>query len=42
MSAEQERTSKAGSLKLNYGAVETSKKRNIEAVRRLQDDYLAR
>lgn len=40
VSAEQERTSKAGSLKLNYGGVATSRRRNVEAVQKLRDDYL--
>ena len=40
VTAEQERTSKPGSLKLNYGGVSTSKKRNVDAVQRLRDDYL--
>lgn len=40
VTAEQERTSKPGSLKLNYGGVSTSKNRNVEAVQRLRDDYL--
>lgn len=38
--AEQERTSKPGSLKINYGGVTTKKTRNVEAVQRLRDDYL--
>jgi hypothetical protein len=40
--ATQERTSKAGSLKLNYGGISTTRTRNDEAVRRLRDDYLNR
>lgn len=39
-SAAQERTSKAGSLKLNYGGVTTTRTRNDEAMRRLREDYL--
>ena len=39
VSAEQERTSKAGSLKHNYGGIATSQKRNQEAIDRLKDDY---
>jgi hypothetical protein len=35
----QERTSKAGSLKRNYGGVNTSKRRNHEALERLKDEY---
>jgi hypothetical protein len=37
--AAQERTSKAGSLKLNYGGISTSQTRNQEAVRRLREDF---
>lgn len=37
--AEQERTSKAGSLKHNYGSVTTSKKRNQRALDRLRDEF---
>ena len=39
VTAEQERTSKAGSLKHNYGSVTTSKKRNQQALDRLRDEY---
>ena len=39
VSASQERTSKPGSLKLNYGGVSTSKERNDEAIERLRDEY---
>ncbi len=42
VTAEQERTSKPGSLKLNYGGVSTSQTRNEEAIRKLRDDYLLR
>ena len=38
LEARQERTSKQGSLKLNYGGIETSKRRNSEAVERLKED----
>ncbi|HZT34373.1 MAG TPA: TraR/DksA C4-type zinc finger protein [Nitrososphaera sp.] len=38
--ATQERTSKAGSLKHNYGSVSTSKKRNHEALAKLREEYL--
>src|SRR4026209_1230650 len=37
MTAEQERTSKAGSLKINYGGVSTSKTRNHAALERLRE-----
>jgi hypothetical protein len=39
ITAHQERTSKSGSLKINYGGVTTSQVRNQEAVERLKDDY---
>jgi hypothetical protein len=39
VSAFQERTSKQGSLKLNYGGISTRSKRNIEALNRLLDEY---
>jgi uncharacterized protein (DUF1697 family) len=39
ISAEQERTSKAGSLKLNYGGITTARTRNAAAVARLRDEY---
>lgn len=39
LSAVQERTSKAGSLKINYGGIATTKTRNLEAIQRLKDDY---
>ena len=39
ISAEQERTSKAGSLKLNYGGITTARSRNTAAVARLRDEY---
>ena len=39
VSAQQERTSKAGSLKLNYGGIATSQKRNQEGMDRLKDDF---
>jgi hypothetical protein len=39
MSAVQERTSKAGSLKLNYGGITTTRTRNDEAMRRLKDEH---
>jgi hypothetical protein len=37
--AEQERTSKPGSLKRNYGGVTTSKKRNQQALDKLRDEH---
>lgn len=40
--SQQERTSKAGSLKINYGGVATKKERNHEAMRRLRDAYSQR
>jgi hypothetical protein len=42
MTASQERTSKEGSLKINYGAVATNATRNQEAIDRLREDYLDR
>lgn len=39
MSAEQERTSKPGSLKHNYGGITTSKTRNVQAIERLRDEF---
>lgn len=39
LSASQERTSKAGSLKLNYGGISTSSTRNEDALNRLLDAY---
>ena len=39
VSGSQERTSKQGSLKLNYGGISTSSKRNDEALNRLLDEY---
>jgi hypothetical protein len=35
----QERTSKPGSLKRNYGGVNTRTKRNYRALERLKDEY---
>jgi hypothetical protein len=40
VTATQERTSKAGSLKHNYGSVTTSKRRNQEAIEKLREEYL--
>ena len=37
----QERTSKQGSLKKNYGGVSTSKTRNHEAMEKLRNEYQA-
>jgi hypothetical protein len=39
MTAKQQATSKAGSLKLNYGTVETTRKRNAGAIDKLRDKY---
>ena len=35
----QERTSKAGSLKINYGGVSASMRRNHKAIERLKDEF---
>jgi hypothetical protein len=40
MTASQERTSKEGSLKINYGSIATKAIRNQEGMDRLRDDYL--
>lgn len=37
--ASQERTSKKGSLKLNYGGISTSSTRNEDALGQLLDEY---
>jgi hypothetical protein len=39
LSASQERTSKQGSLKLNYGGITTKSTRNEKALDRLLDEY---
>jgi hypothetical protein len=39
LSASQERTSKQGSLKLNYGGITTTTTRNDEALNKLLDEY---
>jgi hypothetical protein len=39
VTAQQERTSKSGSLKINYGGIETKSVRNQEAIERLKDEY---
>lgn len=39
LSASQERTSKQGSLKLNYGGISTQSTRNEDALNRLLDEY---
>ena len=39
VSAEQERTSKQGSLKLNYGGISTKSVRNENALNQLLDEY---
>jgi hypothetical protein len=39
VTAQHERTSKAGSLKRNYGGVDIQKQRNTEAINRLRAEY---
>lgn len=39
MSSTQEKTSKEGSLKKNYGGISTRLSRNEQAVAKLKDDY---
>lgn len=39
LTAVQERTSKPGSLKRNYGGIDTAKVRNHEAIHKLRADY---
>ena len=39
LTAVQERTSKPGSLKRNYGGIDTAKVRNREAIDRLRAEY---
>jgi hypothetical protein len=39
VTAEQERTSKPGSLKRNYGGISTSKVRNASAMARLRAEF---
>jgi hypothetical protein len=39
MTAEQERTSKASSLKINYGGIATTKSRNYQALEKLRAAY---
>jgi hypothetical protein len=39
VTARHERTSKAGSLKRNYGGVDIQKERNTEAINRLREEY---
>lgn len=41
LSASQERTSKKGSLKVNYGGIATNSTRNEEALNKLLDEYEA-
>jgi hypothetical protein len=38
-SSSAERTSKAGSLKRNYGGIHTSKRRNVRAIEQLKDEF---
>ena len=42
LSATQERTSKQGSLKLNYGGISTASVRNIAAIEKLRDEHESR
>jgi hypothetical protein len=39
ITAEQERTSKQGSLKINYGGIATSKSRNLSALEQLREAH---
>jgi hypothetical protein len=39
MSSSQEKTSKEGSLKKNYGGISTRLRRNERAISQLKDDY---
>ena len=39
--SKQERTSKPGSLKLNYGGIMTQKRRNVRALAKLKDQHAA-
>ena len=39
MTAEQERTSKRSSLKVNYGGITTARTRNQRAVEQVRDEY---
>jgi hypothetical protein len=39
ISASQERTSKQGSLKLNYGGIATTKQRNDQGIEDLRNNY---
>ena len=39
MRASQERTSKQGSMKLNYGGISTTKTRNEDGIEQLRDRY---
>lgn len=39
VTAARDRTSKQGSLKLNYGGISTSKSRNMPAIERLRDEF---
>ena len=41
LTAKQERTSKKTSLKVNYGGISTSRKRNRRAIEKLKDDFEA-
>ena len=37
--ATQERTDEPGSLERNYGGVSTTRRRNLEAIEKLRDEY---
>lgn len=41
LTAQQERTSKKTSLKVNYGGITTARTRNTRAVEQLRDEYEA-
>ena len=40
LSAEQEKTSKKSSMKVNYGGISTTSRRNNIALEQLKEDYL--
>ena len=39
LTAEQERTSKKTSLKVNYGGISTTRIRNVQAVQKVRDEW---
>jgi hypothetical protein len=39
LTSQQERTSKEGSLKVNYGGIATEQIRNSDAIERLRDEF---